>query len=205
MGWLRRYFVTGFFVTVPLVISSVAFIWIFRVVDGIVGPVYERWFGVRIPGLGILTTAVLVLLVGAFASNVLGRRLLQRLDVSLQRVPVFGTVYSPVKQIVAAFSPDNESGFKRVVIVDDPRRGRVLGFLTKEFEADLGRGPEALIAVYVPTNNLYLGDLVIAARATASYPDMTVQEGVKVIVTGGMAMPDRVAQARGTDEQNGVA
>jgi len=204
MIWLRRSFVTGFFVTVPLVISVVAFIWIFRVVDGISAPAYERWLGVRIPGLGILTTAGLVLLVGAFASNVLGRRLLQRLDGSLQRVPVFGTVYSPVKQIVAAFSPDNESGFKRVVIVDDPRRGRVFGFLTKEFEADLGSGPEALIAVYVPTNNLYLGDLVIASRSTASFPDMTVQEGVKVIVTGGMAMPDHVARSRGEGRTNGV-
>ena len=204
MNWLRRNFVTGFFVTVPLVISVVAFIWIFRVVDGIVGPGYERWFGVRIPGLGILTTAVLVLLVGAVASNVLGRRLLQRVDASLQRIPVFGTIYSPVKQIVASFSPDNESGFKRVVIVDDPRRGRVLGFLTKEFEADIGNGPEELIAVYVPTNNLYLGDLVIASTATASYPDMTVQEGVKVIVTGGMALPDRLAPARASDRPDGV-
>jgi uncharacterized membrane protein len=204
MGWLRRSFVTGFFVTVPLVISVVAFIWIFRVVDGIVGPSYERWFGVRIPGLGILTTAVLVLLVGAFASNVLGRRLLQRVEASLQRIPLFGTIYSPVKQIVASFSPDNESGFKRVVIVDDPRRGRVLGFLTKEFEADVGRGPEEWIAVYVPTNNLYLGDLVIASKATASYLDMTVQEGVRVIVTGGMAMPDRLARARDDGRPNGV-
>ena len=79
---------------------------------------------------------------------------------------MFRTIYAPVKQLVAAFSPDNEYGFKRVVMVEDERRGFVLGFLTKEFTVDRGRGPEALMAVYVPTNHLYLGDIVIVTRAT---------------------------------------
>ena len=74
---------------------------------------------------------------------------------------MFRTIYAPVKQLVAAFSPDNEYGFKRVVLVEDPRRGTVLGFLTKEFTVDRGRGPEPMVAVYVPTNHLYLGDVVI--------------------------------------------
>ena len=60
------------------------------------------------------------------------------------RVPVFRTVYAPVKQLVVAFSPDNEYGFKRVVMVEDPRRGMVMGFLTKEFTVDRGQGPESL-------------------------------------------------------------
>jgi uncharacterized membrane protein len=58
------------------------------------------------------------------------------------KVPVFRTVYSPVKQMVAAFSPDSQYGFKRVALVEDPRRGKVLGFLTKEFSVDFGHGPE---------------------------------------------------------------
>ena len=63
------------------------------------------------------------MLVGALATNVIGKRLLQRGESWLLRVPVFRTIYAPVKQLVAAFSPDNESGFKRVVLVEDPRRG----------------------------------------------------------------------------------
>ena len=81
-------------------------------------------------------------------------------------IPVFRTIYSPVKQLVAAFSPDNEYGFKRVVMVEDASRGWVMGFLTKEFTVDRGRGREALIAVYVPTNHLYLGDIVLYPRET---------------------------------------
>src|SRR5919112_2261825 len=153
MQWLRRSFITGFFVTVPLVISVAAFIWIFRLIDGFVGPFYEAWIGRNVPGLGILTTALLVLLVGALATNVLGKRLLQKTEGYLLLVPVFRTIYAPVKQLVVAFAPDNEYGFKRVVMVED-KQGFALGFLTKEFTVDRGRGPEAVLAVYVPTHHL---------------------------------------------------
>ncbi len=197
--WLRRRFVAGFVVTVPLVISLVALVWVFRVVDGFVGPMYQRWVPFEIPGLGILTTAALILSVGVVATNVIGKRVLQRAEGYLMRVPVFRTIYSPVKQIVAAFSPDNEYGFKKVALVEDPRRGRLLGFLTKEFDLDLGRGPEPLVAVYVPTNHLYLGDILIVPKDAVWYPDLTVEEGVRIILTGGMALPDAVAGRHGAD------
>ena len=194
--WLRRRFVTGFVVTVPLVISLVSVVWAFRAVDGLVGPVYRRWLPFDVPGLGIVTTAVLILGVGIVATNVLGKRLLQRAEGYLMRVPVFRTVYSPVKQMVAAFSPDSKYGFRQVALVEDPRRGKVLGFLTKEFTVDLGGGPEPMVAVYVPTNHLYLGDLVIVPKDAAFFPDLTVEEGVRVILTGGMALPPAVARER---------
>src|SRR6266446_3259971 len=176
MQRLRRYFIAGFFVTVPLFLSVAAFVWIFGVVDGLTTPFYDRLLGRRIPGLGTLTTAVAIVLVGAFATNVIGKRILQRTEGWLLRVPVFRTIYAPVKQLVVAFSPDNESGFKRVVMIEDSTRGYVLGFLTREFTVDRGQGPEALLAVYVPTNHLYLGDIVICERERASFPDLSVEE-----------------------------
>src|SRR6185436_7980701 len=116
MQWLRRSFIAGFFVTVPLFISVAAFIWIFGVVDGLTTPFYDRLIGKRIPGLGTLSTAAVIVLVGTFARNVIGKRILQRAEEGLLRVPVFRTIYSPVKQLMASFAPDNESGFKRVVM-----------------------------------------------------------------------------------------
>src|SRR5262249_18243998 len=154
MQWLRRRFIAGFFVTVPLFISVAAIIWIFGIVDGLTTPFYDRLIGRRIPGLGIASTAVAIVLVGVFARNVIGRRVLQRAEGWLLKVPVFRTIYAPVKQLVVAFSPDNEYGFKRVVLVEQPPRGAVLGFLTKEFTVDRGQGPEAMIAVSVPTDHL---------------------------------------------------
>lgn len=198
MQWLRRSFIAGFFVTVPLVISVATFIWIFGVVDDLTTPLYERLLGRRIPGLGILTTAVGILLVGAVATNVIGKRILQRTESYLLRVPVFRTIYAPVKQLVVAFSPDNEMGFKRVVMIEDAR-GLSLGFLTKEFTVNRGRGPEPMVAVYVPTNHLYLGDIVVCERHRATFPDITVQEGIHIFLTGGMAMPPALHEARGQD------
>lgn len=199
--WLRRRFLAGFFVTVPLVISVAAFVWIFRLVDGFVGPFYEARLGREVPGLGILTTALGVLLVGALATNVIGKRLLQRAESYLLLVPVFRTIYAPVKQLVVAFSPDNEYGFKRVVMVEEHGRF-VLGFLTKEFTVDRGQGAEAMVAVYVPTNHLYLGDVIICPREKASYPDITVEQGIRIFLTGGMALGGRVRARRG-DERVG--
>jgi uncharacterized membrane protein len=110
----------------------------------------------------------------------------------LTRVPVFRTIYAPVKQLVVAFSPDNEYGFKRVALVEDAARGFMLGFLTKEFTVDRGQGSETLLAVYVPTNHLYLGDVIICARDKVTYPDITVEQGIRIFLTGGMALPGRL-------------
>lgn len=190
--WVRRNFIAGFFVTVPLVISVAALVWIFRLIDGLVGPLFERWLPVQVPGLGILTTALVVLLVGTIATNVIGKRVLQRAESYLTRVPVFRTIYAPVKQLVVAFSPDNEYGFKRVAIVEDAARGDVLGFLTKEFTVDRGNGPEEMLAVYVPTNHLYLGDVIICTPEKVVFPDISVEQGIRIFLTGGMALPGRL-------------
>jgi uncharacterized membrane protein len=201
MQWLRRSFIAGFFVTVPLFISVAAVLWLFRLVDGLVGPLYTRLLGSEhaLPGLGIATTALAILLVGAIATNVVGKRVLQRGEWLLMHVPLFRSIYAPVKQLVVAFSPDNEYGFKRVVMIEDASRGLLLGFLTKEFTVDRGQGPEPLIAVYVPTNHLYLGDIIICARDRASYPDITVQQGIRIFLTGGMALSGRILVRRGDD------
>jgi len=189
MQWLRRSFLAGFFVSVPLVISVAALVWIFGIIDGFAPPIATRILGREVPGVGVVTTALVVLLVGALATNVLGRRVLARGERWLMLVPVFRTVYAPVKQLVAAFSPDNEYGFKRVVIVDDPTRGTVMGFLTREFRLQRGQGTESFVAVYVPTNHLYLGDVVLAPRHRVWYPDVTVEEGIRIFLTGGMSLP----------------
>jgi uncharacterized membrane protein len=192
VSWLKRTFIAGFFVTVPLIISVAAIVWIFQLVDGATRPLAERILGRAVPGLGLLITASIILLVGAAATNMIGKRVLQRAEYYLMLVPGFRTIYAPVKQLVAAFSPDNEAGFKKVVIVEDARRGMLLGFLTKEFVIDRGHGPEPVVAVYVPTNHLYLGDIVVFPRDQVIVPDLSVEEGIRIFLTGGMALPHDV-------------
>ena len=201
MQWIRRSFIAGCFVMVPLIISVAALVWAFRLIDGVMAPLYTRLLGQEVPGLGLATTLLIVFVVGALATNVFGKRMLQRGESYLLKLPVFRAVYSPVKQLVAAFSPENELAFKRVVLVDDPATGFVLGFLTKEFTIDRGRGAEPVLAVYVPTNHLYLGDVRIFPKSRVTYPALTVQEGVRVFLTGGMAV-GQVLKAVRTDTES---
>ena len=196
--WVRRRLITGFFVTVPLVASVIALVWVVRLVDGLTSGMPEQLVlehipglqGVEhIPGLGIVVTVFIVLIVGTLATNVFGRRMLQQAETLLMHVPVFRTIYGPLKQLTEAFSPDNESGFKRVVLVEQGPREWTLGFLTKEFVADRGQGPETRLAVYVPTNHLYLGNVVVCSPDRVSFPDLTVEQGIRIFLTGGMALP----------------
>src|SRR5439155_6327837 len=122
---------------------------------------------------GSASTAAALVLVGALARNVIGLRVLQRAESWLLKVPVFRSIYAPVKQLIAAFSPDNELGFKRVVLVEDPMHGYSLGFQTREFTVDRGRGNEPMLAVYFPINHLYLGVLVIVESDRATLSDFT--------------------------------
>ena len=191
-GWLRRTFVTGFFVMVPLAVTVVALVWLVRLANRLTGPIAERLFGWDVPGIGILLTAIAVLAVGAIATNMIGQRVVARGESLLLQVPLFRTIYAPVKQLISAFSPDNEFGFKRMVLIEDASRGMLLGFLTKEFTVDRGRGPEEMLAVYVPTNHLYLGDVIVVRPERATFPEMSVEEGIRVFLTGGMGLPDRV-------------
>jgi uncharacterized membrane protein len=200
-NYLQRRFVAGFFVTVPLALSVAALLWIFGLADALTSPVVEQIFGRRVPGLGIAVTGAGILVVGVFAANVLGRRLLQRADHYLLLVPLFRSIYAPVKQLVWAFNPQNESGFKRVVLVEEPNRGMVLGFLTRELTVpDASGTPEPWVAVYVPTNHLYLGDVLLYRQERVRFPEITVEEGVRIFLTGGMALPASIMTSAGATE-----
>jgi len=191
MGWLRRRFVAGLFVTVPLVVSVVAIVWVLQWADRLTSGLGERVIGRHLPGLGLLATAAFVLLAGTVATNVIGRRLLQRGEQLLMHIPLFRTVYAPVKQLISAFSPEADAGFKRMVLVDEGGR-LVLGFLTREFLIDRGKGPTLHYAVYVPTNHLYLGDVIVCPADRVSFPSLSVEEGVRVFITGGMGLRESV-------------
>lgn len=198
-NYLRRRFVAGFFVTVPLVVSVAALLWIYDVADSLTSPLVVQLLGRRVPGLGIVVTAAGILVVGFFAANVIGRRLLQAAEHYLLLVPLFRSIYAPVKQLIWAFNPHNESGFKRVVLVDEPHR-TVLGFLTHELtmvDEASGEGEE-WVSVYVPTNHLYLGDVSLYRRDQVRFPAITVEEGLRIFLTGGMALPDELGTRRET-------
>ena len=192
-NWLKVRLITGFFVTVPA-IATAWILWVFwSKIDDIFGPMYVHLFGRPVPGLGFLTAIAIIFLMGAFARNVFGRRVLAIGDTLLLKVPVFGRLYPSVKMLLDAFSPERRNGFKAVVLVQHPREGGyAFGFVTSEILLETPEGKNEMATVFVPTNNLYLGDIVIVPRIDIVSTGLTVEEGIRIILSAGTAAPPRI-------------
>lgn len=193
---LKRSFLTGLFVVFPLVISISLLLWFIRAVDGLFSPLLDGVIQYlfpgtgHIPGTGILTGLLIILLVGFFAGNVIGERVLAALDRLIQRIPWYRTVYSTVKQLTDAFSPDTTRSVKEVVLVEYPGPGsRAIGFRTGTVEIDGKRSA----VVYVPTNHLYLGEVLLFPEASIQTLAIGVEQAVRLLVSGGIASPERLA------------
>ncbi len=187
---IKHTFFTGLVVVVPIVLTALALIWLFQALDGFLTPFLSRWVGVKVAGLGILVEIVLIFLVGLVATNVLGSRLLKFFQDLLNRIPVVNNIYPTIRQIVEAFSPAKGSSFKKVVLVEFPQKGIYsLGFLTSE--VSISRPSENLkyYSVYIPTNNLYLGQVALFKAEEIVVTSFAVEEGLKIILSGGTAFP----------------
>jgi uncharacterized membrane protein len=195
-NWLKVRLITGFFVTVPA-IATAWMLWVFwSKIDDIFAPMYARLFGRPVPGVGFLTAIAIILLMGTFARNVFGRRVLAIGDIILLKVPVFGRVYPSVKMLIDAFSPERRSSFKSVVLVQHPREGGyAFGFVTSEVLLEMPEGKHEMSTVFVPTNNLYLGDIVVVPRVDVIQTGITVEEGIRIILSAGTATPPRIPRS----------
>jgi uncharacterized membrane protein len=192
-SWLKVRLIAGFFVTVPIVVTA-WILWVFwSGIDDIFGPMYRELFGRPVPGLGFLTAIGLILLMGTVARNVVGRRVLGWAEVLLIRVPVFGRLYPSVKMLIDAFSPERRSSFKAVVLVQHPREGGwAFGFVTSELVLDAPMGKTDMVTVFVPTNNLYLGDVIMVPRTDILTTGLSVEQGIRIILSAGTATPPRL-------------
>ncbi len=188
----KRKFIAGLIVTIPVAISIFIFIQLFKIVDGLLGPIYDYIFGRHIAGLGFITAIVLIFVVGIISTNVFGKKLLDQLEKLLfLKIPVFKSLYSSIKQLIDAFSPENTSSFQKFVIVEYPRKGCfAFGFQTKICTIQSEESEKKLAAVYIPTNNLYLGEVVLFEPECVIHTDIPVQQGIKIILSGGIASPD---------------
>jgi uncharacterized membrane protein len=190
---IKRKLLTGLFITFPAVLSVIAIIWLFELLDGILGHELKMLLGqYYYPGTGLVLSVLGVYMVGVMATTVLGKTIIERTERMILRLPVFKSFYSTFKQLGDAFSPENRSAFKKFVIVEYPRLGvHSFGFLTKEcvLKNDLGE-EECYNTVYVPTNNLYLGEVILFKKDEVVVTDMSIEEGIKILLSAGIAAPN---------------
>ncbi|MBM4442697.1 MAG: DUF502 domain-containing protein [Candidatus Rokubacteria bacterium] len=192
-SWLRSRFIAGFFFTVP-VFATGWILWKFWAgIDDIFGPMYERAFGRPVPGLGFVTAAGVILLMGIVARNVVGRRVLALGDQVLLKVPIYRRLYPSVKMLIDSFSPERRSAFRAVVLVRHPRPEEyAFGFVTSEVTVETADGKREMVTVFVPTNNLYLGDITVVPREDVMPTGLPVEEGLRIILSAGTATPPRL-------------
>jgi uncharacterized membrane protein len=192
-NWFKVRLIAGFFVTVP-VVATAWILWAFwSYVDDILAPMYRQIFGRPVLGLGFLTAVGIILLVGTIARNVVGRRVLAWGDMLLLKVPIYRRLYPSVKMLIDSFSPERRSSFKAVVLVQHPREGSwAFGFVTSNVTLELPAGKGEMVTVFVPTNNLYLGDVVVLRPEDVIATGLTVEEGIRIMLSAGTATPPRL-------------
>ncbi|HUO85748.1 MAG TPA: DUF502 domain-containing protein [Thermoanaerobaculia bacterium] len=195
---LRRLLVTGLLILAPVALTVFVLVQLFRwmdgifapLVDGILAAIFER--PVHVPGLGLLLTFLVVLLLGWLSTRVAGRRLLRSMEGVIRRVPVAKSIYGATKGILEAVSADQTEAFKRVVLVEYPKANLfAIGFVTTgaRWEAVDERLADLLL-VFVPTTpNPTSGFLLMVPRREAIDVPITVEEGIRMVISGGLLMP----------------
>ena len=194
---MKKYFITGLLIWIPLVIT----IWVLKLVVDVLDqsllllPVSlqtENWLGVHIPGLGAILTVVIVFLTGLFATNFFGARLVELWHEILHRIPVVNSIYSSVKQISDTLFSSSGQAFRKALLVQWPREGMwTIAFLTGTPGGGVAKHlPPDSVAVYVPTTpNPTGGYFVIISRKNVIELDMSVEQALKYIISMGVVPP----------------
>jgi uncharacterized membrane protein len=190
---LKGTFIAGLFVVIPIGITIFILSFLFNFTDGILGSYLDRLFSIithqelHVPGLGIITGAVVIYLAGLLATNVLGTQLLKAGDNLMSRIPLVNAIYSSSKQLIKVFR-EGKTSYRRAVFVEWPRPGvKAVGFVT----AEVIRNDERLVVVYIPTMpNPTSGFALFFREEEVFESGMTVEEAVKFVVSGGAVVPE---------------
>jgi len=202
MVFIRRYLVAGLLVWLPLVATFYVVRLLVRWMDHslLLLPRHyrpENLLGFDIPGLGVVLTLVILLFTGLIAANLFGRKLVALWERMLARIPLVRSVYSAVKQLVETMFSDSGDSFRKVLLVEFPRRGLwTLGFLTgtEQGEAQRQTGRD-VVNVYIPTTpNPTGGYFVMVPREDVRELEMSVDEGLKMLLSMGAVVPNASQQ-----------
>ncbi len=211
---LRNYLITGVLVTAPLGLT-VYFAWgVIHWMDETVMPLVpmnyhpETYLPFSIPGLGLLIAIVVLILVGLLTASLLGRTFLHLSERILHRTPIVRGIYGALKQLFETVLSNQSEAFRQVVLLEYPRRGIwTVGFLTGPTVAEIQRRTEGgkVVNVFVPTTpNPTSGFLLFVPEADVIALDMSVEEGLKLVISGGIVTPQegkgRTARGAGTSQ-----
>ena len=194
---IQKYFLTGILVTAPIAVTFyLAYVFVVfmdREVASLLPPEWQPAYGQGIfPGSGLVITMVFFIGVGWLATNVLGRIFIEISEYIVGRMPIIRTFYTAIKQVIETLIGSQAKAFREVVMIEYPRKGTwTLGFVTGVPEGEIQGGlNQDLITVFVPTAPSPVnGFLLFVPRKEAIPLKMSVNEGIKMVVSCGMIAP----------------
>lgn len=194
VGIIKRYFISGVLVVVPLILTYIVLKFLFEAIDGILQPIIYRVFGYFVPGLGIFTTILIIILAGVFTRNFIGAWLYRKGDRLLVRMPIIRPIYSAAKELLEAVTLPSIKSFKEVALVEYPRRGAyALCFISNRIDMEINGKIRKFTSVFVPSTPTPVSGMVILMPADeVILVNMTVEEGIKFLVSGGVASPELI-------------
>ena len=195
--WVRTRLLVGFLVAFPLVVTIFFARFIFGLMDRWFRPISERLFNQELVGVGLVVSLIILFLLGVAATNVIGARLFSFFEKRITGVPLLSPIYQGARQITEAVQLSDASEFRRVVLLPFPNQNvRSVGFVTRDFRGPTAFGEKPTALVFVPTTpNPTSGYLVVARQEDLTALDMTVEEGVKMVISGGLLTPIRLLAA----------
>lgn len=190
--------IAGLLILVPAALTVYVLIGLFRLMDGFFGPLVNRAIRVffpnaHVPGLGLVMTLLVVLLLGWLSNLVMGRRLIAGFEHLIQRVPVVRTIYASTKGVLEAVSRDRADAFTRVVMIEYPKQNIfALGFVTRgaRWEAIDPRTRDVLLVFLPTTPNPTSGFLLLVPRSEAVTLPISVEEGIRMVISAGILLPE---------------
>lgn len=191
-GLFKAYFVTGLLVLLPLALTFWILTIIIQRLERLIGDPIQRYLDIYIPGMGIILLICLILLVGIFAKNFIGKKLGKLGEKILNKIPLVRNVYTWIKDLINTIFRQGTSNFRGVVLVEYPRRDAYsLGFITGDARGEVQRiCDKKLVYVFVPTTpNPTSGFFILFPEKDVTYMKMTVEEGMKMIISAGIATP----------------
>ncbi|WBL63296.1 DUF502 domain-containing protein [Thauera sp. WB-2] len=202
---MKKYFITGLLIWIPLAITFMVLAWIVSTLDAILlwlpnGFQPRDYMGFDVPGVGVVASLLIVFLTGLVAANVLGQKLVKLWEALLARIPVVKSIYYSVKQVSDTLFSSSGQAFRKALLVQYPRQGAwTIAFLTGQPGGDAARHLVGdYVSVYVPTTpNPTSGFFLMMPRADVIELDMSVDEALKYIISMGVvAPPPRRPQTR---------
>ncbi len=201
MNKLKRYFISGLVAFLPLALTIKLLALTFSVADNFLGkyiePYFSREFGFYFRGLSLFICLLLILVIGFLVSNFLGRRVYPLFERFLLRLPFFKQVYPAFKEVSLFLFSSEKLNFRQVVLVEYPSREIYsIGFLTNDVPPKIsGETSRELCYVFVPhTPSPLTGFLTLVPKDRLKFPDITVEEAIKIIISGGVVKAKETAE-----------